>query len=327
MDVNYSSFVDELEKIAIDEVLMATVGGAAAGTLGGIANLPVGGKSLRQRRVDKRIEQALQEPGLTEKKVKRLAKEKRQAQVQAEMSYGQLITAPAGLAGLLVARKLGKKIKGSDVGTPRTVRGLKKELHSQMRVVPVSGAGKAVFIPEGGALPKILRPLEERMYRKMGLPMEEVKQAIRRGGAAFAPYNAPEFVGHELGHAALRRGKWPGRLWTAGRLGAPIVALTTASYMLGAEDPKDWKVKAAPAVAALGSIPLLAEEALASRKGMKAVKKVMPDLSTKVVKGMKGNLRKALATYGIMAGASVLPTLAMSASRAIAGESPKKTPK
>lgn len=323
MNISYTSFVDELEKIAIDEVMASTIGGAVGNVIGAITNLPVKGKSIAQKKVDEKIEQALQDPNISERKVKGLVQQKKRAQQAAEMSYGRLAAAPAGLVGLLVARELGKNLKASDVGTPRMVRGLKKELHSQMRVVPVSGIRKAMFIPEGGLLPEILRPLEKFLYKKRGMPMKEVSEAIRQGGAAFAPYNAPEIVGHELGHAALRRGKWPSRLWSIGRLGGPIAGAVAASAMLSAEDPKDWKVKAAPLAAALGAAPLIAEEALASKKGLRAVKKVAPELSTAVLKGMKGSLRKALATYGVMAGAGAFPFLAMSISRAATGKKPQ----
>jgi hypothetical protein len=173
--------------------------------------------------------------------------------------------------------------------------------------------------------PEILRPLEELLYKKRGMPMTEVRKALRKGGAAFAPIASPEVVGHELGHAALRRGKWPGRLWTAGRVGGPIAGLLAAGHMLGAKDPKDWKVKAAPLVAAAGVAPLLAEEALATRKGLKAVKKVAPELSTKAFKGMKGALGRALGTYGALMGMSaVLPVAALAVSRTVTGKSPKQ---
>jgi hypothetical protein len=325
MQPDYTAFLDELEKIAIDEVLVQQIGATVGGALGGLRNLPVKGRSKAQEAVDRKIEAARADPTTSEGKMKKLEKAKRKAQIRAEMSYGQLATAPAGLAGIALAKAIGKKMRFSDIGTPEMASALGKELHSKMKRVPVSSAGKAVFIPEGGMLPKILRPLEELFYKNRKMPMTEVRKAIRKGGAVFAPVASPEVLGHELGHAALRRGKWPSRLWTAGRIGGPVAGLLLASHMLGAEDPKDWKVKAAPLMAAASVAPVLAEEALASKKSLEAIKKVAPELSTKVLKGMKGGLGRALGTYGAVLGMSaVLPATAMAISRSVTGKKPQE---
>jgi hypothetical protein len=322
---NYASFLDELEKIAADEMDLVPVGGAISSVILGAMNIPVEGKSVLQKAVDAQIEMARADPTTSEKKMKRLEKAKKKAQVDADMSYGQLVAAPAGLAGLALAKAISKTIKPSNVGTPEMASALRKELHSKMKVVPTPGARQAMFIPEGGMLPEILRPLEKRMYKKRKMPMTAVSKAMREGGAVFAPIASPEALGHELGHAALRRGEWAGRLWTAGRIGGPIAGVLAAGSMLSAEDPKDWKVKAAPLVAAAGLAPVLAEEALASKKSLEAIKKVAPELPPKVLKGMRGALRRALGTYGAMAGmATLAPITAMAISRATTGKKPQE---
>jgi hypothetical protein len=78
-------------------------------------------------------------------------------------------------------------------------------------------------------------------------------------------------------------------------------------------------------VAALGLAPLLADEALSSKRGLEAVKKVMPGLPPETLKVMRKNLTKAFGTYGSIVGiGGLVPLSAMALNRALSGKKKKE---
>lgn len=321
--VSLRAFSNELEKISSLQVA-ALIGGAVVQALQSIPNLPVlKGRSMMERHWEKKRSK---EENLSQKDRESYDKQLNKARINKEMSVGMLAGAPAPLLGMRVAGSIGKRINPVEVSNGIELAGkLSRELAPTIKIVDVPRWRSSVMIPEGGSFPKILRPLEEKMYAAMDLPMHEVRKALDKGGAVFAPTKNPAILAHELGHASLRSTKARRLAWKTGRMGGLIGGSLAASAMLSSDDPKDWKVKAAPAVAAVGAAPLLLDEALSSKRGLEALKKVAPELSVETVKKMRGNLGKALGTYGaFITGAVVAPIAAMSLSRQLWGKPKSK---
>jgi hypothetical protein len=316
----WAGFHDELTKIAIpvSTLLNYAAAGSAAGQL---PHLPVfGNKSL----MELVVEDKLKNPRTTPEKKEKLHKKLDKLNVAADSSPGNLIGiagVPLGFAG---ARHFGKKLKNGILPlegglSVKEVDELKKSLGVPEALHFNTGNfSNAMAIPSGGTLPKFMRPLEKMLYEGKGLHYSDVEKAINSvSGGAFAPGRNPEVVAHELGHLSLRNNPLGKLLVGKGRALGPLLGAVGSTYMMSDKDPESWKVKAAPLAMLAGITPVLADEYLASKKGLNAIKKVLPRLAPHTGL-MRGNLRNALGTYGsVMAGLGVLPIAAASASRVL----------
>lgn len=111
-----------------------------------------------------------------------------------------------------------------------------------------------------------------------------------------------EYVAHELGHASanslIRRAIQRGYPIFAGMtVGAPIISI--------AADPDSKVSKYSPVIAVVGATPILTEEAIASIKGYKALKRI-----GKIPPNALLNLAKAFGSYATIASGGVLASLA-----------------
>lgn len=127
-----------------------------------------------------------------------------------------------------------------------------------------------------------------------------------------APRN--EFMAHELGHLVNLKNKTLRRGIVAGRALGPLAGIGTGIAMLGAGDRGDWKTRLAPAVAGLGFVPLLADEAAASVHGYKALQG-LGTVSKPALRKARNNMIKAFGTYGVTAAAALAPLAYVSARR------------
>jgi hypothetical protein len=109
--------------------------------------------------------------------------------------------------------------------------------------------------------------------------------------------NPPEVIAHELGHASA------GTLRRALLFNLPIAKSLqiAAPFIALVEDPDSNLSKYAPTIAAAGTVPVLAEEAIASIKGYKALKQL-----GKIPPGAVGRLSKAFGTYLLSGLGSIL---------------------
>lgn len=130
---------------------------------------------------------------------------------------------------------------------------------------------------------------------------EYVTAPTRKGG---------EFLAHELGHASLRRGGKAARLLgNLSSLRGPLGAVGSIGGMAAALAPEDdasTAVKLAPAIPAAAWAPTLADEAISSVKGYKALKNT-GKYAPEVLRHARRNLMKAFGTYGLGAAAATAP--------------------
>lgn len=164
-----------------------------------------------------------------------------------------------------------------------------------------------------------VKPTEGNLHGKLHwlkshyMPDKVLGQPTGMGEYVMAPTKSGgEILAHELGHASLRGGKGVGRfsrlLGAAGNLRNPIMgfgALGGTAMALAPEDPNSTVVKAAPYVTGAAMVPTLADEAVASLKGLKALKGA--GYSPEMLRAARWNLAKTFGTYGLAAGAAVLP--------------------
>jgi hypothetical protein len=116
------------------------------------------------------------------------------------------------------------------------------------------------------------------------------------------PSSAPAaFHLHELGHAQNYATRF-GKILRATR--NPGMLLAGAAGTVSAVSKKDSDVsKYAPAVAAAGMAPMLADETMASMRAIQSAKKL--GITGTELRGLKGNLGKAFTSYGAMTGVLV----------------------
>lgn len=123
--------------------------------------------------------------------------------------------------------------------------------------------------------------------------------------------HSPELLAHELGHASLRSTPLKHRLWQFGRH-LPFAGLLGSVYM-SSNDPNSTAAKWAPAAYMASWAPTLAEEGLASYRGLKALPKVQPGHLKSLARGFSG--------YGV---AAALPTLGLHIANRLQQREPSK---
>lgn len=222
----------------------------------------------------------------------------------AEMAGSGLGMAGAQGLGLVANRLIGRSLLKGEAGA-RTTAEQAAQLAKHMGghghfVMPHAGIGSAVHIPKGGAMPRILRPVERMMYERMDIPKDVVERGFK-AGISIVPEHAGRHVGaHELGHAAFGA-SLPGKIhkFTKARMVGPMAGLIGSAYLAGTGDPDSAKAKwLAPAVALAGLSPVLGEEAIASIKGYRAMKAL--GASAQELKHARRQLAKAWGTYGAL---------------------------
>lgn len=128
-----------------------------------------------------------------------------------------------------------------------------------------------------------------------------------------APTRGAEFMAHELGHAAQNKSKLWRHANITGRKYGPLAGMLAGGAMIGYGDEGSVATRAAPFVTAAGFMPMLADEAAASIRGIRGLKRM--GVSGKQLNKARINMLKAFGTYGAMAAAGTLPIAALSAYR------------
>jgi len=297
-------------KLAIDPMRAALYGSIVGQALGQSLHLPLSAdrKSLMELYRQKRLDSA-RTPEEREQRQKQLET----AGVSAEMGPATLATAPLPIAGFAAAGRIAKSVKPSGAKVPASA--FQRAMGTDVAGYSVSPSewSRSVAIPKGGALPSIGRPLERMFYERAGIPEKVVEEGWKRG-VVIAPKSSPEFLAHELGHQALRKNLVARGLLRWLRPGAPIAGAITAATMMAKSDADSTTNKLAPAVAAAGMVPMLADEALASRLAMKTIRE-SGRYTPEAVALMRKNLLKAFGTYGAVSLAGLLPIAAAAYSR------------
>lgn len=139
------------------------------------------------------------------------------------------------------------------------------------------------------------------------------------GGVAFPSFKAvllksKDTVGtlaHEYGHLASREGHLGREVWGWLDLVQPTPAAVLAASMLAFSDPDSRTAKLAPYALALGWMPTLADEAMASIRGYAALSRhgvsvVGRALSASELALLRSQYIRAFSTYGLCALGSVL---------------------
>lgn len=220
--------------------------------------------------------------------------------------------AASGLGGLVigapVAAALGMSVMGSSMKNQSSVP--VKELAAHMGIEEPVQMGYGTY---AYASPKNIKDSPEASRQLEGMLGPEDYQKARRAGVILTPTPGKGDVGvyaHELGHAvSAKKNKILSGVQGFARKGAVQGASVIASALMAVapDDAESLVVSAAPAVPALVQAPILAEEALASLRGYKAIKGIgIKD--AKVLKKARGNLIKAFGTYLVGAGIMVAPS-------------------
>jgi|GEM_PF-5520763 len=309
------SFFDELEKVALNPMTASVIGSAIGGVgdLGFHGPWAKGGVSptearaaaelkKKQEQYSKALEGSDKETKeKTKKELVKAMKRRTAAAQSAEVAGSNLGQAAALGGGLVGARQLGKNIVKGEVGNIATTQQLRKLRDviapgTHVQTVP-GGLEAALHIPKGGMLPRFARPLEEKMYAARGIDPSLVRKGFAEG-VSLAPAMAGSHIGaHELGHAAFgasRLGRVTRALRMPASLGAGIGSAVAASY----GDPEGSTSKyVAPALGVAASAPILGEEAAASIKAIKGMRRA--GYNKAAIKAGKKQLAKAFGTYGL----------------------------
>jgi hypothetical protein len=310
------AFFDELEKIAIDPLRASLIAQGVTGAMdiglhgpwseGGIS--PVERQMQQQLLGAKAMQRAAKDKEKAEKQIVKAMKARAQAAESAEMAGAPLGMGAVQAGGFLGARQLGKSIHKGERGlltTSKDIARLQQAIAPKAAVELVPGGiEQAVHIPKGGILPRPLRPIEEWQYKVRGIDPSLVQKGFE-GGVSLAPIRSGAHVGaHELGHAAVGAT----RLGRVGRflrfplgIGGGIGGMIAASKA----DPESATAKyVAPALAAASVAPVLGEEAAASIKAVRGMRRA--GFGQPAISAAKRQLAKAFGTYGLAFGAPVV---------------------
>lgn len=153
------------------------------------------------------------------------------------------------------------------------------------------------------------------LLKAEGYSTQQIEKARRAGVILADTTRGPEFVAHELGHAAnVKKNKVLSALSHRALYRPGLSAVVGGLMAVLPEDADSAVVKAAPLVPLVAQAPTLADEALASLRGFKGIKQ-LGQYSPQVLKKAKGNLMKAFGTYLAIAGVTTTPVAAASAYR------------
>ena len=171
-------------------------------------------------------------------------------------------------------------------------------------------AQSALTIPRGGVPERTQEAVARQLSARSGISGLRSRKLAREGGV-LGPASSPELMAHELGHAGPHGHRVLGKLLRFRNLAIPVAGLAAAGMAGLPEDDNSNLVKAAPFVAGAGMLPMLGDEAQASIRGMRALRRTgryAPEIMSK----MRGNLWKAFGTYGALAAGGVAPVAAYS---------------
>jgi hypothetical protein len=316
MEPSTWAFFDELEKIALDPLTQALIiqGATGAAELGFHGPWAKGGISpaeLQSQRVLTGAEVGLRtekDKKKAEKQVQKAMKRRAQAAEAAELAGSGLAMGGLQAGGMLGARQLGKslgRVERTLVTTPQEMAQLRGAIAPGANVVTIPrDISSAMHIPKGGVLPRPLRRIEEQMYAGRGIPADVVRRGFEEG-ISVAPIRAGAHVGaHELGHAAVGATRL-GRVGRFLRIPLGMGAGIGSGIVAMKGDPEGAASKyVAPALAAASVAPVLGEEAAASIKAIKGMRRA--GFAQPAISKAKRQLAKAWGTYGLALGAPMI---------------------
>lgn len=150
-----------------------------------------------------------------------------------------------------------------------------------------------------GEMPKMNEQGKQLMEELRKMSPAERAAAREHGLVTLGPGAHGATVAHELGHARTARSPW-GKVLSTSRFVTKPGGYVGGLYFLAQDDPE--RAKYAPLAALAGHAPELAEEGLASVRGVGALKR-----TGQLAPGMLRDLAKAWGTYGVHALAAATP--------------------
>jgi hypothetical protein len=259
---------------------------------------------------------------------KEAAEQEKRDEAEAKALAGAALTA-AGMVGGLGMWGLKEALHVSLDNASRAALGPIESLAGKMGIeaparAHIEGGEKFSYLPPSGVRGDVLRDLTSQ-----GRSEAYIARAKRAGILVGPPKGRMGVAAHELGHAAnAAKNKLLFSLAITSRkvplIGMPGVGAVVGGIMAAApEDANSWVVKAAPIMPVLFHAPVLADEALASIRGLKGMK-ALGTYSPQVLKKAKGNMIKAFGTYLLEAAALSAPVAGIAAARIATGNSKKK---
>ena len=235
----------------------------------------------------------------------KLAADKRKAEVDRRRFVPMLGLTGVGAANTLLNQKLHSSFEEIGKTIPTYSKPKLKALAKAMglKEAPVlmkSDKTTGAFVPPSAGRRLIERDLPKLTGKK--IPKKTMDKVLRRGALLYRDRLRGDIAAHELGHAAHRflRTK-PGfalhMISALGTRAAPLLGSLYAAF--GDED----RAKYTPAVTGAVSLPMLADEAVATHRAHKGLKRI--GASKAMRKQVRRALRRAGGTYLGMAGAAV----------------------
>jgi hypothetical protein len=165
----------------------------------------------------------------------------------------------------------------------------------------------------GGFHPRIKAWFDNmQAKRSLNLPPHS-EQALRSGKITFSPKGGADIFAHEAGHASLARNKLQEVLWGLSRNPwLPRAGILGGAALVANEDPNLALLAPAPVIAA--AAPQLADEGLASVRGLRALGQ-LGEYSPEALKGARVRLLKALGSYAAPTVLAAAPLAAIGAYR------------
>ncbi len=259
---------------------------------------------------------------------KEAAKSKAQTDKEARELAGAAIAA-SGLVGTTAAivgnAALGMSLAKNIIPGPHDVEAIAEKMGIESPLVVNDPALRETEY--GYAKPSSIDKKVQTALKNEGYSAAQIEKA-RRAGIIIGPTatRGPEIYAHEMGHAAnaaknkILTAISDRRLYHAA---VPASLIAGGLMAIAPEDADSFIVKAAPAVPVIAQAPVLAEEALASFRGFKALKS-LGKYSPEVLKKAKGNMIKAFGTYLTTAAVTTVPVATASAYRTWGPDSGKK---
>jgi hypothetical protein len=292
------SFFDELAKIKqakIDPWWYPV--GATAG-LGGLGYLRHRSQEGGRSAPEQKTLAALQQPGLSREDQIGALKKHESAVENNERAGALLATTGGSLAGWGGKEILKKLNKDSDVGKSTSAEeaaklyraafpkdnipveidpstgtmGVVRPNSSGVVFSPEWNRGQAQHTPKGGYAGKLGKDKERLGLRGRGIPEGVIDYGMQHGVTTMPGKANPMVAAHELGHAMFSEKPYAKVFRRAG-MPLGVASMLGSSYMAAKGDPDSTSAKLAPAVAALGLVPMLGEEAYASIKGLQLMRK------------------------------------------------------
>lgn len=166
-----------------------------------------------------------------------------------------------------------------------------------------AGREQAQHIPPGGYSGALGKDKEILNLTRRKIPGAVIAHGMEHGATLLPGKANPHVAAHELGHAAFTLKPYA-KLFRKAGTPVGIASAIGADMMASRADPDSAAAKAAPAVAALGLVPMLGEEAYASIKGLQGMRKA--GLTGELLRHGAAQGSRALGAYAMKYGLPIV---------------------